>query len=490
MSIHALTALARSAHVRSMLPTILDGRIAEAASIGEGMLETRRSAASGEANAEVAMLCADLMLAQDREQEAEDLYRVAVRAAANAPRGQVRVMSCRSIGMTSLYRQRLGTAAECFRRLAEDSAATIAQRVEALGGLAFACHGMGHTAQAMQALDDAAELATEAPTQADAAPLVVLTSMLRVELLVRQEIRSHSALRDHVFWQSLSGSAAHAQMGALAAITVCLEAHGYHKLHAQRLRHQRALLLACCGDAAAARSLHDHLAQMRQSGMLAYERQARLETALVAIVIRDADMARRVLEPFTSRRTNDALRQRWNVELSYCLAKLGELDGRSEDSFKHYQRYALESIQCLRVEALAEANRGLRPASDVGAVKDAAEMGLPAKYRRAYRYLIENLDAPELSIRQIAEHIGVTERAMQMAFRSHLGMTPAEVLRRCRVERIRDDLLKGDSGGQTVVETAARWGIRNRATLAASYRRYFDETPTQTLSRQGKSGVA
>jgi AraC-like DNA-binding protein len=66
-------------------------------------------------------------------------------------------------------------------------------------------------------------------------------------------------------------------------------------------------------------------------------------------------------------------------------------------------------------------------------------------------------------------------------------MTPAEVVRRCRVERIRHDLLHGDAAGLTVIETASRWGIRNRSTLVSLYRKYFRETPAQTLSRSETS---
>ena len=111
-------------------------------------------------------------------------------------------------------------------------------------------------------------------------------------------------------------------------------------------------------------------------------------------------------------------------------------------------------------------------------------MRLPARYRRAYRYLLEHLDRSELTVREIADEIDVTERALQCVFKRHLGMTPGEVLQRCRVERIRADLLREDAVGGTVIETAARWGIRNRATLVSSYRKFFRETPSETLARR------
>lgn len=481
MSIHVFTALARGLNRPGLLPMVLDGRVQEAVSLAEGLLAQQEPAPEGAATAELATLCGDLMLAQDRDAEAEEMYRRAVKVASAAPRGQLRVMSCRNTGFMSLYQQRFGTAAACFRRVADDAEATVAQKVEALCGLAWAHHGVGQKVRAMEALHDAAGLAADdAGDGGRASPLTLLASLLRTDLLVQQELRNHAALRDHVFWQLPAvGSAAQAPVQPLAAIDACLAAHGSHALVARRLRHLRALVLARGGDYAAAQLLHEHLAWLRQAGLVNGERQGRLEVALVAIARHNADMARGVLEPLCSR---TGQRQRWDFELSYCLAKVCELAGRSDEWMRHYQRYALESVQCVRTETQEERGTPQRSAPPAGAAKDEVEMSLPAKYRRAYRYLLEHLDCATLSTREIAEHIGVTNRTLQAVFRSHLGMTPLEVMRRCRVERIREDILKAGAGGLTVTQAAARWGIRNRSTLVSSYRRYFSETPAQTLA--------
>jgi methylphosphotriester-DNA--protein-cysteine methyltransferase len=67
-----------------------------------------------------------------------------------------------------------------------------------------------------------------------------------------------------------------------------------------------------------------------------------------------------------------------------------------------------------------------------------------------------------------------------MAFRKHLGLTPAEVIRRQRVHGIRAELREG-AGADGVQKTAARWGMANRSTLAHTYRQLFSESPTATL---------
>ena len=105
---------------------------------------------------------------------------------------------------------------------------------------------------------------------------------------------------------------------------------------------------------------------------------------------------------------------------------------------------------------------------------------MPARYRRAYRYLIENLDRAELSVRQIAAQIGVTERSLQLAFHKHLGMTPAEVIRGQRMQRIHADL-SAASSQDSVLAVATRWGVTSRSTLAQRYRQSFSKTPSETL---------
>jgi transcriptional regulator GlxA family with amidase domain len=114
-------------------------------------------------------------------------------------------------------------------------------------------------------------------------------------------------------------------------------------------------------------------------------------------------------------------------------------------------------------------------------------MRLPLRYRRAYQYMMEHLSDENLSVRQVAAHIGVTERALQLAFRAHLGVTPAELIRTRRVENIHHEL-QGQAGDAGVLEVASRWGVKNRSTLVHNYRTRFDETPTQTLRGASEGG--
>lgn len=483
-----LTAMTRSSTARDLLPMVLDGRAKPAASLALATLEGMGSLRHGEEAVELASLAADLMLAQDCPEDAEDLHRQALVAASTSPRGQVRVISCRNIGMLSLYQRRFGAAANSFQRVIEDDAATLAQQVEALAGLALTHHALGRHDMATHALDEAASRLDG--TSIDGlmpavASLRLFVRVIRVELSVQYAIRTNAALADHVFWQSemVFASARRDDAELLTELQACLAASVGHALLTQRLAQLVALVRAGMGQTRALVSVHEYLAWLRRMHLAAPEREGRLEAALVAIAAHSPELARSLLEPLGSRQ--DEGPQRWNFELSYCRAKLCEMTGQNEECHRHYQRYALESARCLRSEAQVTA-----PAAAVAAkgrateTRDETELALPAKYRRAYRYLLAQMDRADLSVREIAEHIGVSERAVQSAFRTHLGMTPVEVLRRCRVERIRDDLLSAEGCGPTVIETAARWGIRNRSTLVSSYRKHFRETPADTLARR------
>ncbi len=87
-------------------------------------------------------------------------------------------------------------------------------------------------------------------------------------------------------------------------------------------------------------------------------------------------------------------------------------------------------------------------------------------------------------MRDVAAEVGVTERALQSAFRRSLGLSPTELIRRLRMERIRGELLDDSLNGErTVLTTANKWGVQNRSTLLNNYRKQFHEAPSETLRR-------
>ena len=104
----------------------------------------------------------------------------------------------------------------------------------------------------------------------------------------------------------------------------------------------------------------------------------------------------------------------------------------------------------------------------------------PSTVQRAAR-IIEDHASEDLTSGELASECGVSPRALQYAFRKHLGCTPQEYLRRVRLDLARRALRDGSA--ETVTDAAMRHGFFNPGRFAAYYRDQYDENPGDTLSR-------
>jgi AraC-like DNA-binding protein len=105
----------------------------------------------------------------------------------------------------------------------------------------------------------------------------------------------------------------------------------------------------------------------------------------------------------------------------------------------------------------------------------------PAIVGRAVDY-IEAHAAEPIAMAQIAAAAGIGVRGLQMAFRRYRDMTPAQYLRRTRLENAHNDLVNGDARiGDTVAAIATRWGFVNHGAFAAQYRQRYGCLPGSTL---------
>ena len=108
----------------------------------------------------------------------------------------------------------------------------------------------------------------------------------------------------------------------------------------------------------------------------------------------------------------------------------------------------------------------------------------PATLRRAMAFIEENAHR-DIAIIDVAAAAFVTVRAVQLAFRRHLGISPLEYLRRVRLDHAHQDLKRASPGdGLTVTAVAYQWGFRSSSRFAAAYREAYGVSPSHTL-RQG-----
>jgi len=88
-----------------------------------------------------------------------------------------------------------------------------------------------------------------------------------------------------------------------------------------------------------------------------------------------------------------------------------------------------------------------------------------------------------ISVPQLAEAAGVSQRALEYAFREGLGMTPLQFLRRARLAGAHRALRSAAPGSTTVTTVALKWGFRELGRFAVEHRRMFGVSPSQTLAQ-------
>jgi AraC-like DNA-binding protein len=104
---------------------------------------------------------------------------------------------------------------------------------------------------------------------------------------------------------------------------------------------------------------------------------------------------------------------------------------------------------------------------------------VPGVVRRAERFMANNATAP-ITVSDIAAHLDVSIRSLQMAFRQWRGTTPNAVLRGVRLRCAREDL---QSGAASVTDVALRYGFANLGRFSGHYRSAFGESPSTTRRR-------
>lgn len=112
-------------------------------------------------------------------------------------------------------------------------------------------------------------------------------------------------------------------------------------------------------------------------------------------------------------------------------------------------------------------------------VEDRRDAGVPA-VRRAVAF-IDDHAAHDISVADIAAAARVSIRAVQLAFRRHLGTTPTAYLRWARLDHAHRELRDADPGTTTVGAVAARWGFSSHSRFTGLYRAEFGVPPSRTL---------
>jgi transcriptional regulator GlxA family with amidase domain len=104
----------------------------------------------------------------------------------------------------------------------------------------------------------------------------------------------------------------------------------------------------------------------------------------------------------------------------------------------------------------------------------------PRTVKRAVDAMRAQPERP-FTVAELADLSGVSVRALQAAFRRHIGMTPMAYLRDLRLHRANAELATVDRAGSTVAEVAYRCGFFHLGRFAAAYRAKYGVSPSRTL---------
>jgi AraC family ethanolamine operon transcriptional activator len=106
-----------------------------------------------------------------------------------------------------------------------------------------------------------------------------------------------------------------------------------------------------------------------------------------------------------------------------------------------------------------------------------------ANLLRRFEQLVDAQGAARCSIAELAQALGVARRTLELAFRDHLGVSPARYVAVLRLNAMRRELLSASEDNLCVAELARRHGVIHLGRFASVYRQMFGELPCQTLRR-------
>src|SRR2546421_10840790 len=130
------------------------------------------------------------------------------------------------------------------------------------------------------------------------------------------------------------------------------------------------------------------------------------------------------------------------------------------------------------MSALSKADRNSGRSRDPAEFPDAPR-GLPADLTRTLGWLRSHLPEP-IQLELLAQVAGVRPRTLETHFKMFLGTTPLGWVRRMRLARARQELLRA-SPQATVTSIALSSGFSELGRFSAQYRRTFGELPSTTI---------
>ncbi len=107
--------------------------------------------------------------------------------------------------------------------------------------------------------------------------------------------------------------------------------------------------------------------------------------------------------------------------------------------------------------------------------------GAESGFRRAVELLRETTSM-QVSTRELARAVGISQRSLQYKFREHLGISPQRFQRMRRMHAVRRALMKTKSNETLITRIAIDHGYTELGRFSGEYKATFGELPSQTLA--------
>jgi AraC-like DNA-binding protein len=427
--------------------------------------------------------CADLSLLIGNPEEAEDWYRKAAKLC--NPDTHSHYYTLRAAGLQALFRNRLENATACFHKITHTAMPAGLQSLhyEAALMLSAIFYETGPRPLARQTLQAMAESAR----QGQQAEWLALSQLFARETELLAALHTSEHLKDDMCWKAYDDDGLICIKTPRNELTAELPVA---RLIQARRKHLDLLESLTQGGRVDTAQLQAIFNSMGSHLSRQYREVLVLEMAMASIPAQKANileilLANLQLPHLGSSGLPTGLVTSVQKQILYCFSKLRFMQGHVEDGMLLYQQYSMYSMVFMR-DNFRIVNRYISEVNtEHGVVHDEISIRLPARYRRAYQYMAAKLHLKDLSITEVAEFIGVSERALQIAFKEYANITPREALRRLRMEKIREELVRSEENhAGNLMDVAMKYGIQNRTSLATGYRKYYNEVPSATVAKK------
>ena len=111
-----------------------------------------------------------------------------------------------------------------------------------------------------------------------------------------------------------------------------------------------------------------------------------------------------------------------------------------------------------------------------------------ASVRRSIEYVKHCMEP--ITTQELVVAMGVSRRTLEYGFREFCGMSPAEYLRRHRLNCAHHDLAAADHHSATVTKIAMNWGFFHPGRFSSAHYKLFGELPSATLRKARLSPIS